>query len=297
MRQTVEMLTPRLNSDTLLTAAVVEGLHTASLTGRSTLVEQAVAALQDATLPGLVEYLCLRHSTTGTLSLPPLPAAVYQSAVGVALQRVVCPFGLRTAGGMVPNTSVNPSEAEFFFLRSEADYRSHAYGLYETRWARAGERAGLRAKQSLMQLAMTAMSENGLLHSRGADGVLVGYRVLPHAALFTVADLGRGVLGSLRSNSKYAHLVHHREALRLALRDGVTCLDMPGGNGFRQLFKALVSQFGTIRFRTGNVCLTMDGQDFDANLGHETFPEDVVGFQVTMCCRVSADTPCDVPLL
>ncbi len=286
-----------MSSPSLLSVGVVEGLHSAALSSRAALVETAVSGLQDATLPGLVEYLCLKHSTAGTFSLPPLPPAVCRSAVGTALQRVVCPFGLRTAGGVTPNTSVNPSEAEFFYLRTEADYQSHAYGLYETRWARASERIGLRAKQSLMQLAMTAMSENGLLHSCATDGVLVGYRVLPHAALFTVADLGRGVLGSLRSNSKYAHLVHHRDALRLALRDGVTCLDTPGGNGFRQLFKALASQFGTIRFRTGNVCLTMDGQHFDANLGDEAFPESVVGFQVTMCCRTTADAQGDSPLL
>src|SRR5262245_19264680 len=110
------------------------------------------------------------------------------------------------------------------------------------------------------------MTENALLHAESRPGVLVGYRMLERAVLFTVADLGIGVLESLRSSAEYRHLQHPREALRLALREGVSRLGPGNGLGFHQLFRALADQFGTLRFRTGNVCITMDGQDFGADL-------------------------------
>jgi hypothetical protein len=136
-----------------------------------------------------------------------------------------------------------------------------------------------------MQLALHAMTENGILHADSQAGVLVGYQMLADAVLFTVADVGRGVLSSLRANAKYSALAFHRDALRLAMQDGVTSQNSDGGYGFHQVFKALASQFGTIRFRTGNACITMDGQSFDAEMGEETFPEVMSGFQVTVCCR------------
>lgn len=283
--------------DSLLTVAVVEGLHSAAVRGRAALVEESVRGLTDATLPGLVEYLCLRHSTRDTLGLPELPPPITTSVVGVALSQVVCPFGLRTSGQRWSNTSVNPSAAEFYALRTAEEYRSVEYRLFETRWARAAEAIGLRGSQSAMLLAMTSMAENVILHADSTDGLLVGYQMFDHAALFTVADVGRGVLESLRTNRRYAYLVHPRDALRLSLRDGVSRLGDGNGFGFRNLFRALAQQYGTIRFRTGNVCVTMDGQDFEADIGSETFPERVSGFQVTMCCRRSPDAELAFPLL
>ncbi|QJX01059.1 hypothetical protein [Frigoriglobus tundricola] len=283
--------------ESLLTVAVVEGLHSAALRRQLDLVTATVTGLTDTTLPGLVEYLCLRHSTTGNLQLPCLPPPVSTSLLGRALSQVTCPFGLRSSGWTPTNSSVNPREAEFFVLNTEAEYEGHDYRLFETRWARAAEAIGLRATQSSMQLAMTAMTENVLLHAESPVGLLVGYQMLETAVLFTVADLGRGVLGSLRTNPDYQTLQHPRDALRLALQEGVSRLGTGNGFGFRNLFRALASQNGTLRFRTGNVCITMDGQNFEADLGEETFPELMTGFQVTMCCRKSTHPDTAAPLL
>jgi hypothetical protein len=142
-----------------------------------------------------------------------------------------------------------------------------------------------------MQLAMSAMTENALLHANSNLVVLVGYQLLDHAALFTVADLGRGVLASLRSSPKFEYLANSRDALRLALCDGVSRLGQGNGYGFHQVFKALANQFGTLRFRTGNVCIVMDGTEFEADLGTESYPEPLPGFQVTVCCRRAMPKP------
>jgi hypothetical protein len=271
----------------LLDVRLAEGVYAAAVAGKRQTVLSAVSAIEDATLPGLIEYLCLRRTRGEELGLPAVPERVAQSDLGRSLQRVVCPFGLRQSGGFIPNTGVNPLPSEFFVLRGEQDYSSHAYKLFETRWARACESLGFRERRAALHLALSAMVENAVLHADSQEGVLVGYRLQADAALFTVADLGRGVLASLRTNDDYSYLQHHREALRLAFRTGVSRLGVGNGFGFHQLFKALAHQYGTLRFRTGDVCVTMDGQDFSADLGQETFPEAITGMRVSVCCRRS----------
>jgi hypothetical protein len=278
-------------STSLLTVDLVEGIHAAALAGKHHRAGAAVAGLQDVTLPGLVEYLCLRYAKGRTLRLAAVPQRINESVVGAALCEVPCAFGLRTHGGFRHRTSVNPLPAEFFVLHQKADFLGHPYRLFETRWARACERLGLRHQTGAMQLAMSAMTENALLHAKSKVAVLVGYQVLDHAALFTVADVGRGVLASLRSSAEFQNLAHSRDALRLALRDGVSCLGRGNGYGFHQVFKALANQFGTLRFRTGNVCIVMDGTQFEADLGTESYPEPLPGFQVTVCCRREIPQP------
>jgi hypothetical protein len=281
-----DMSNSATNHPRLLDVLLVEGIHEAAAAGQHDSVAQVVAGLQEVTLPGIVEYLCLRQAHGAGLNLPPLPIRATRSDVGDALQRVVCSFGLRRTGHFTPNTEINPEPAEFFVLHDDRDYTGHHYRLFETRWARACEAVGLRVSQSLMQLAMSAMTENAVLHAESAPGILVGYHMRGSAALFTVADLGRGVLSSLRENPQYRHLQHPREALRLALHPGVSSLGYgQNGFGFHQVFRALAGQYGTLRFRTGNVCVTMDGQEFGADLGWETYPAMLPGFQVTVCCR------------
>jgi hypothetical protein len=274
------------NMPSLLSIGVVEGIHATAVAGKHKLVASTVAGFTDATLPGLVGYLCLRYLHGHELALPELPSEVLQSPVGHALRRVICPFGFRTTGQFSPVTDVTHKPVEFFVLRQSADYTGHFYKLFEARWATACDAVGFRSKTSALHLSMSAMTENAILHAQSSAGILVGYQQFEHAVLFTVADLGRGVLGSLRTNPDYVVLEHPREALRLALHEGVSCLGVGNGLGFHQLFKTLASQYGTLRFRTGNVCITMDGQDFESDLGEETYPQHLAGFQVTMCCRV-----------
>jgi hypothetical protein len=60
-----------------------------------------------------------------------------------------------------------------------------------------------------------------------------------------------------------------------------------GGFGFRRVFKGLAAMWGTLRFRSGEGCVTMDGTDCDADRGEEVFVVNRPGFQVTICCRLS----------
>lgn len=136
------------------------------------------------------------------------------------------------------------------------------------------------------------MADNACEHARSPAGALVGYHALAGAAAFCVVDVGVGVLESLRGHPDHAHLRLHRDALREALRYGVSCrLHEPGGTGFHTVFKSLAEQHGQVRFRTGQGCISMAGRHFDPTVGDETFPEPLPGFQVAACCRVREGIP------
>src|ERR1017187_47239 len=97
---------------TWLTCDLVEELQQAADAGKA--VDTFIAPLEHATLPGLVEYGCARwHSP----SLSSLPARIFSSDLGPALQEVRSELGLRTTGRQKqPPRTITPSVHEFFVL-------------------------------------------------------------------------------------------------------------------------------------------------------------------------------------
>ena len=101
---------------------------------------------------------------------------------------------------------------------------------------------------SSIAAALGEMADNAVLHANAAVGVLVGYQVIDGAAVCCVADVGDGVLKSLKTHEAYRHVQSHKEALRLALRKGVSRFGPgQGGLGFYNVFKALAAMSGTLR--------------------------------------------------
>jgi anti-sigma regulatory factor (Ser/Thr protein kinase) len=143
-----------------------------------------------------------------------------------------------------------------------------------------------------LHLALYEMTENAVIHAE-TPAILVGYHASPGKVLFCVADIGIGVLASLRKNPAFSGLKLHNEAIRAALQDGATSRlprEGGGGFGFRQVFTSLADQWGSLRFRSREGCVTMEGTDCDANRGGLTHPPPLPGFQVTVCCRTHAPT-------
>jgi anti-sigma regulatory factor (Ser/Thr protein kinase) len=145
--------------------------------------------------------------------------------------------------------------------------------------------------------ALGEMADNATIHANAPVGVLVGYQVIDHAAVSCVADVGIGVLASLTSHEAYRDVQTHKAAVRLALRKGVSRFGPgQGGLGFYNVFKALAAMSGTLRFRSGEGCVTMDGTEFEADKGVESYVLFRPGFQVTICCR-SSSRPDPFPLV
>lgn len=271
-----------------LTCDFVEELQQAAEAGTPT--DRFVSSVQAATLPGLLEYGCAKWYCP---SLPSLPVSVSNSPLGRALAEVRSELGLRADGEQKqPPRTITPESQEFFVLEGHEPTTHRDWREYLVRFRQSAKAIGFsQEKAQGIAAALGEMADNAVLHAESGIGALVGYQVVDGAAVCGVADVGVGVLASLRQNERYGNLRTHAEALRTALQYGVTRYGSGnGGSGFHNVFKALTAMWGTLRFRSGEGCLTMDGTDFDADRGDVTTVLNRPGFQVTICCRSSART-------
>jgi anti-sigma regulatory factor (Ser/Thr protein kinase) len=185
---------------------------------------------------------------------------------------------------------IDTQPIEFHVIDGRAGIEAAEWEQFEIRFDRSAQSVGFSSKTAhALQGALHEMADNAVIHAQAPVGVLVGYAVEENMATFSVADVGIGVLATLRSHPAYEHLELHKDAIRTALQDGTSRFGPnTRGLGFRQIFKALAAQWGHLRFRSGNGCVTLNGHGLDADKGEETFPPHLPGFQVTVCCRTSA---------
>jgi anti-sigma regulatory factor (Ser/Thr protein kinase) len=269
-----------------LTCELVEELQQAAGAGQA--VDCFVGPLECATLPALLEYGCARRHYP---SLAALPARIFSSSLGRSLQEVRSELGLRPAGRQkTPPRTMTPDAQEFYVLEGADPTTGQDWGEYLVRFRQSVKSVGFDLERAKgIAAALGEMADNATLHSNTPVGVLVGYQVIDGACVCCVADVGDGVLKSLTSHEAYRHVQTHKEAVRLALRSGVTRYGPgQGGLGFYRVFKALAAMSGTLRFRSGEGFVTMDGTDFDADKGEEGYATFRPGFQVTICCRTSS---------
>lgn len=279
---------------TWLTCELVEELQQAAGAGQA--VDGFVDPLEHTTLPALLEYGCARRHYS---SLAALPARIFSSPLGRTLQEVRSELGLRTNGRQKPPPrNMDPHSQEFYVLEGDEPTTTQDWGEYLVRFRQSVKSVGFDLEKAKgIAAALGEMADNATVHSNAPVGVLVGYQVIDGACVCCVADVGDGVLKSLTSHEAYRHVQTHKEAVRLALHSGVTRYGPgQGGFGFYRVFKALAAMSGTLRFRSGEGCVTMDGTDFDADNGEESYVHFRPGFQVSICCRTSS-RPDPFPLI
>lgn len=280
-----------------LTVDDVERVHRAVQRGRP--VGPFMESLHCATLPALLEYGCLRHADASGL-IPPLPTAVRESALGRILNDVPSPLGLRANGTMpTPLARIDALPAEFVSVAREDELDEQPWNLFIIRFTRSAQEKGFgKTLANGLGGALCEMARNALEHSDTSVPALVGYQVLDGVALFGVADVGRGVRASLRTNPEYEHLALDSDAIHTALQDGASRHGyQKSGLGFREVFSALASNWGHLRFRSGEGCITMTGPDCGPNIGDVTHPPALPGFQVTVCCRTRPPSSNDPPVV
>ncbi len=235
---------------------------------------------------GILEYGCARWHCP---SLPPLPTPITSSPLGRSLSEVRSELGLRATGRQKPPPrTITPEAQEFFVLEGHDPTSGQDWGEFLVRFRQSAKNVGFPLEKAKgLAAALGEMADNAVLHANAPVGVLVGYQAVGGAAVCCVADVGDGVLKSLTSHSAYSHIQTHKEAVRAALRRGVSRFGPgQGGLGFYQVFKALAAMSGTLRFRSGEGCVVMDGTEFEADKGEESYALFRPGFQVTICCRL-----------
>jgi hypothetical protein len=267
---------------THLSVELVESLQRAIEKDRR--VDEVVARLKSATLAGIVEYGCLRCRDEDRV--PRLPTAIERTAVGQALLEVPTPLGSRAQGATTSDLrSLALRRCEFFVLATEAELQCDSWENFCGRFERAAWNQGfVKEAAANLHSALYEMASHALTHAFSKIAPLVCYEVHDGIAAFTVADLGVGVLQSLRSAAKYQYLSRDVDAIHAALHTGVTRLST-GGFGFNSVFKALAKQWGQLRFRSGTGCVSMDGLDTSVDRATYSFPPLMAGFQVSVCCR------------
>lgn len=109
--------------------------------------------------------------------------------------------------------------------------------------------------------AMEEMEGNIHDHAQAPDTGVLAFRAARRVFEFAVADRGIGLLASLRSCPEYEGIEDHGLALETALKDGTSRFGSNSGHGhgFRDMFLGLMNLQGSLRFRSGDHALLMDG--------------------------------------
>jgi len=138
--------------------------------------------------------------------------------------------------------------------------------------------------------AMGEILDNVTEHSEEAATGLVVFRSHSGCFEFAVSDGGIGILASLRTNAEYAGLRDEGEALQCALTDGVSRFGKAAGRGtgFSQLFKSLASLNASLRFRSGDHALSINGKGPTLVNSHVARKPRAIGFLACVLCRAAA---------
>lgn len=136
--------------------------------------------------------------------------------------------------------------------------------------------------------ALGEMIDNVIQHSGSrrelpARGIMA-YTVTAQTMAYAVADVGQGVLASLRTNPTWSGLATASDALKAAVESGASSRHGIAGTGFKTAIRAIADLSGTLRFRTDNAALTIDGKSAAGRLGLRSSSPRLPGLQVSIDC-------------
>lgn len=198
---------------------------------------------------------------------------------------------LRSAGqsDQLRSTSLDPLSVEFASLRyRESALDGAGWTAYLQRLKNAAKCGGFSDSTAKGLVgAVKELVENVDLHSNAADSGVTGYAFTDHTFEFVIADAGIGVLESLRRCPDYGQLADHGDALHTALTDGESRFgrNTNHGCGFRQLFVALANLYGSLRFRSGDHRLAIEGSSPGLPTATIAQTAEYQGLMVAVCCR------------
>jgi hypothetical protein len=131
------------------------------------------------------------------------------------------------------------------------------------------------------------MVDNAWLHSFTQTAPLLVYQVRPRKFAFSVADLGIGVLESLRKNPRFDFLRSSMEAIAQAIEPGVSRV-ADGGMGFATMLASMAELWGNARIRSGEAAMIIDRT-------HETLLKNFIYLPQLPGLHVSARCSLDSP--
>jgi hypothetical protein len=179
---------------------------------------------------------------------------------------------------------------EFYRLRRREDQNSLAFQLFQERFVRTLKAANFTPSfANALAGALVEMTDNVIQHSRREPGEfagIAGYNVIEGYMAFAVADVGQGVLSSLRRAPQWQSLQTAENALTAAVCQNASSRpDQPIGEGFRTLFKSLADRNCLLRFRSDDAVLKIVdvGNYRDGTTARS--PQ-LRGLQLSVCCSL-----------
>ena len=165
--------------------------------------------------------------------------------------------------GVVVGTERNARTGVFPLHQLGADgERSDLWQLWASRADQAGLAAGFPAQIAAEIVgALGELQDNVFRHSKAFSTGLIAFAARQGSLEVVVSDGGQGVLTSLSSHPDYQTLQDAGAALRVAVADGESRFGRNSGCGFGmgQMFRALVSYDGDLRFRSDDHALEIRG--------------------------------------
>ena len=136
--------------------------------------------------------------------------------------------------------------------------------------------------------AFIEMAGNINEHSLTSKPGMVGYEIVNGRITCCFADLGVGVLQSLRLNPKYSALQTSAQALDEAMKTGVSRFTDSGrGYGFADLLRAITEQWGLARLRTGQAKVVLD-RTTESRTKIAGYCPDLPGLQIVFSCGATS---------
>lgn len=216
--------------------------------------------------PAALAFACLRASTDISLSLAPdLLQRILSSRVGMAVLEADLLRGpaeaFQFAGGEIFGVPADQafqepgSQYEQFLRRAATALRGIGY---PPRFA------------AFIGAVLREACDNATEHAQARSIPLVCYQVAGPAWSVAVVDSGCGVLASLKQNHRFSALRSDIEALRLALKDGVSRVaDDLRGRGYSLVKKRVTDLGAAVRLRSGSAWASLSAPA--GGLPHEEF--------------------------
>jgi hypothetical protein len=161
------------------------------------------------------------------------------------------------------------------------------------RFCSAAQRAATSARfgkliSRQIAAAVHEMLDNIYLHSKKSETGLAAFHAGSRKFEFVVLDGGIGILRSLKQSAEFTRLTDHGDALQLALTDGCSRYGTNSnhGHGFSPLFVGLSNLNGSLRFRSGDHALLIDGKDPRNIPWRKSAKPPISGFSASVCMEV-----------
>jgi anti-sigma regulatory factor (Ser/Thr protein kinase) len=261
------------------------------------LLDDVLPGIRDATSPivsylmgcrprgigPLVEYAF--QSTSGTKYLPSLRDAAPSKTTDELA--TILSFSWASQGNK--STSLLSLPCEFSRVpQSKSDISDPFWVAYVQRVKHAASAAGFTSDNARrLAGSFFELADNLWQHSQAPETAIVGYCREQGLFEFVIADAGIGVVASLNQKADFATLVDAGTALEIALSLAETPYGKRTGRGegYRNMFANLVDLWGSIRVRSGDHGVKMDGTS--PSIRTRTTFQSVIfkGFIITVSCK------------